>query len=213
MEKAAWQASGHSRERKADSAVCAPKLPTPGPSAAPSSVPPPQSRLILSPRPLGPFTQAGSEPEPSCTTGPGNGQVSIGRRSAPQTGPQHPPLSTQRSPVEDLLQVSEGVEPARGAHGWLHWVWLRGKASVSGEWINPAWPEGCTEAWGSGRERGPRRGWLLRTYQGALGFRQELSKLGEQVLLAAEEVGHLSEHLLFRHASEGTALCAQLLLL
>lgn len=207
MEKAAWQASGHSRERKADSAVCAPKLPTPGPSAAPSSVPPPQSRLSLSPRPLGPFTQAGSEPEPSCTTGPGHGQVSIEDALPPK-----PALSTRRSRSREA-QVSEGVEPARGAHGWLHWVWLRGKASVSGEWINPAWPEGCTEAWGSGRERGPRRGWVLRTHQGALGFRQELSKLGEQVLLAAEEVGHLSEHLLFRHASEGTALCAQLLLL
>lgn len=98
MEKAAWQASGHSRERKVDSAVCAPKLPTPGPSAAPSSVPPPQSRLSLSPRPLGPSTQAGSEPEPSCTTGPGHGQVSIEDALPPK-----PALSTRRSRSREAL--------------------------------------------------------------------------------------------------------------
>lgn len=59
----------------------------------------------------------------------------------------------------------------------------------------------------------PKPGWVLCTHQGPLGFRQELPKLREQVLLAAEEVGHLGEHLLFGHASERPALGAQLLFL
>ena len=70
---------------------------------------PTQALLSLSPRPPGPSAQAGSEPDPSCTTGPGYGQVSIGRHCAP-----HPLLSVQRSPPEDLLPVNEGVEPALG---------------------------------------------------------------------------------------------------
>lgn len=43
MEREAQQALGHSKERKADSAVCAPNLPIPGPSSAISSLPAPQS--------------------------------------------------------------------------------------------------------------------------------------------------------------------------
>ena len=115
MEKAAWQASGHSRERKADSAVCAPKLPIPGPSAAPSSMSPPQSQLNLSPCPLGPSAQAGSEP--SCTTGSGYRQVSIGRCSAPQTGP-HTHHSRSREALRRTCSRSVRAWSLHaGAHG------------------------------------------------------------------------------------------------
>lgn len=58
-----------------------------------------------------------------------------------------------------------------------------------------------------------RPGWALYTHQGPLGFRQELSKLGQQVLLAPKEVGYLGKHFLFGHASERPPLRAQLLLL
>lgn len=53
----------------------------------------------------------------------------------------------------------------------------------------------------------------LGTHQGPLGLRQELAELGEQVLLAAEEAGHLSEHLLLGHATRRPPLRAQLFLL
>lgn len=120
MEKAAWQASGHSRERKADSAVCAPKLPIPGPS----SMSPPQSRLSLSPCPLGPSAQAGSEP--SCTIGSGYRQVSIGRRSAPQTGPHTHHSQSREALWRTCSRSVRAWSLHAGAHGWLHWAWLRG---------------------------------------------------------------------------------------
>lgn len=80
MEKAAWQASGHNRDRKADSAVCAPELPVQGPSSAPRSMGPPGT----------------AEPQPTSPVPPHRQAVSL-----TPPAPQAPVIG--RSPLEDTL--------------------------------------------------------------------------------------------------------------
>lgn len=137
----------------------------------------------------------------------------------PPPAPAHWAPVAGRSPQQDLPQqdvdVSLNGEPM-------------GVCTLCGFWGKPVCPGRGGEGAGKAglvfraalRNRVPAEKkvalgsqWTLCTHQGALGFRQELSKLGQQVLLAPEEIGHLGEHLLLGHASEWPALRAQLLLL